>query len=475
MTAPISVADYYRRPAIRRRIREYCGASDDGPMTCVYLTAVSSWADARRGWGAAKRYPPDTLEQLLESGADIARSIWDSAHLLLHLDIDYINIDYPGEAYRHPADTFLKLEPVYTTARRVLRAFGLRTLTVMTGRGYHFTGRIPIDDPVVDRLAALAPETPAWLATTPSRLPSWITTPLPQRVALAHIGLGLVIEFLAHRVMQAAAAVSPIAIVLNGTHVGSGWNGRECASIDLSAAGDPLDARHMRVAYSAYQGHRFRDDVVGPEVASMPPLVAIPRRTTESTWRLLREGRTPPVASATAQRTSARLPLVGSSLRRAIDAYRSSALAAFHRQFYEVGPLSAEECRRRFGTFDAESLPPCVAAPLTRPNDLLLQPAFIQHLTRYLIGEGWHPRTVAELVYSRYTADYQWEDRWTRLNARTRADYDVRAFAALLATGLDQAVDFNCRSAQEKTLCPLKGCTHDLRVDRERLLKTVHS
>ena len=31
-------------------------------------------------------------------------------------------------------------------------------------------------------------------------------------------------------------------------------------------------------------------------------------------------------------------------------------------------------------------------------------------------------------------------------------------------------VDFNCVSAQEKTLCPRQACAHDLRVERDRLL-----
>jgi hypothetical protein len=39
----------------------------------------------------------------------------------------------------------------------------------------------------------------------------------------------------------------------------------------------------------------------------------------------------------------------------------------------------------------------------------------------------------------------------------------------MVITGLDQGVDFNCRSAQEKGLCPGAVCTHDLRAERDRL------
>jgi hypothetical protein len=55
-------------------------------------------------------------------------------------------------------------------------------------------------------------------------------------------------------------------------------------------------------------------------------------------------------------------------------------------------------------------------------------------------------------------------------DAGTRAEFDVRVFAGLVAAGIDRAVDFNCRSAQEKGLCPSEPCVHDLRVDQRRLL-----
>jgi hypothetical protein len=57
------------------------------------------------------------------------------------------------------------------------------------------------------------------------------------------------------------------------------------------------------------------------------------------------------------------------------------------------------------------------------------------------------------------------------LDPRTRADFDVRVFAGMIATGLDPLVDFNCVSAQEKDICPRDGCEFDLRVDRNGLAR----
>jgi hypothetical protein len=101
---------------------------------------------------------------------------------------------------------------------------------------------------------------------------------------------------------------------------------------------------------------------------------------------------------------------------------------------------------------------------------LLLKPEHIQHVTRYLMSEGWTPRHVAGLVWSRYEKPFEWGRRWTSLSPRARAEFDVRVFAGMVAAGLDRGVDFNCRSAQEKRLCPMTGCPRDLRVNLDRLL-----
>ena len=88
-------------------------------------------------------------------GCDIARSLWDRTQLIFFIELDYENIDEPGEPYLRPAEAFFKLEPVYRAARRVFTRLGLETQAIMTGRGYHFTGQVQLDDPIIDRLAAV--------------------------------------------------------------------------------------------------------------------------------------------------------------------------------------------------------------------------------------------------------------------------------------------------------------------------------
>jgi len=314
------------------------------------------------------------------------------------------------------------------------------------------------------------------MVTVAERRPMWTHGDIDLRHARAYAGLGMLMEFLAHRILRRAQRATPIPIVLNGTVVGSGLAGRECVSLDISYAGDPLDVRHIRVAYGAYQKHRLRPDLVehGGGAAERPPFVALPRGDASLEY-LLFHGRDLRHAARAARSIPARLPMCTSGVARLLDAYAPSPLARFHREFYATPP---GEC----ASFDAlvrspiwARLPECVRSPLVEPNDRLLQPAVIQHVVRVLMSEGLPPRDVSGIVHSRYAADVDWGNRWFWLDARTRAEFDVRVFAAMTATGLDRGVDFNCRSSQEKNLCPGRPCPQDLRVNRQRLLERLAS
>ncbi len=462
---------YYDDPHVRQRMREYCGDDGDGSMSAVYLMALTGAEAPHASWEHATRHRPAEFDALLEDGADISRSLWDTRGLLVHLDIDYQNTDFPGEAYHHPAEVFFKLEPTYRAVPHVRRRFDLPMVALMTGQGYHFTGVVPLDSPVVDRLALLTPDAPSWLPTLPDRVGPGAPV-MTARHARAYVGAGLLMEFLAHGIVRRARRRTAVPIVLNGTVVGRGLVGRDCVSIDLSCYGDPLDARHIRLAFGAYQKHRFRPDVVGARASSeVPPFVAVPRRTAR--LPLPMAARDLRHAARAARSESTRIPEAAPGVGRLVDAYQRSPLAQFHRAFYATRRLTAAERERVFRGVRLSALPRCVAQPLTTPNDLLLQPARIQHVTRWFLAEGMPARDIAALVQSRYDGDFGWGRRWTWSDAETRAEFDVRVFAGLVATGVDRAVDFNCRSAQEKGLCPSEPCTHDLRVDQRRLLATV--
>jgi hypothetical protein len=461
---PLSAADYYRDDAVRARILEHCGARPTRPATAAYVATIDTEAAGPSTWDRPIQVPVTDLPRLLEEGRDVSRSLWDTENLLFFFEIDYLNSDRPAEPFVHPADVFLKLEPTYHAVASTFGALHLRARPFISGRGYHFVGKIPLADPTVDALAGLIPDTPAWFDGYLERRPPAITATLTPRQARAADGLGLLLEYAAHLVLAESGA-SPIPVVFNGTTVGPGPNGRECVSIDFSHAGDPLDIRHVRTAFSAYQWHRLRPDIFGAAVAlGVPPLSIIPRQR-HSLMTLLLSGRDLHAGVEAAHGNTAVMPNVVTGVRTLLARYHTSSLAAFHREFAAARRSGASQPP----TLDVPALPPCVAAPLVQPNDLLLKPEHIQHLVRGLLSRGWHAARIAALVQGVYEADHDWVDRWQRMHPQTRADFDVRAFAGLVATGADTLVDFNCVSAQEKGLCPRTGCQYDLRRDRDRL------
>lgn len=463
------LAAYYRHPAVRARIREYCGLEHGSSPSCVFLSAAFPGTPIPSGWTLDPQFPPSDLDDVLERGADVFRSTWDRQYLLVYMDVDYLNADRPGHGFADPADVFQKMEPTYPAIVELLKRYRMGLLTVMTGRGYQLTGEIPLGSPFLQRLAALAPGVPDWYETQERRLPHWIHDRFAPDHARAYVGLGMILEYLAHQVIRQAAPRSPVPLVMNGTNVGVGPGGREAVSLDLSFAGDPMDVRHIRVAFGGYQMHRFRPDLYGAEVASLEPLIAVPRRN-GSLDDMLHRHRLRDGAACLAESGGARIPTVTDGVAALLAEYEQSSLARFHRAFYLTEPDPPAAWSHTYDRFDLSALPPCVAAPLVNPHDLLLKPEHIQHLTRFLMSADWAPRHIAGLVWSRYEKDFGWGDRWNSLSPRARAEFDVRVFAGMLATGLDRGVDFNCRSAQEKRLCPLTGCPLDLRVDRDRLL-----
>jgi hypothetical protein len=221
----------------------------------------------------------------------------------------------------------------------------------------------------------------------------------------------------------------------------------------------------MRSAFSTYQWHRLRADIFGEDVAvRVPSLVVLPHDQPGFMPMLRHRGLAAGVHAA--RTTTSVIPDVSTGVATLLARYVASPLAAFHRTFYAVRRSPEGQPRR----LNLAEVPPCVAAPLARPNDLLLKPEFIQHVVRHLLSRGWNAAQVAGLVQHKYETDFGWGDRWTRIDPQTRAEFDVRVFAGLLLTGADALIDFNCVSAQEKHVCPGRGCPYDLRRDRDRLL-----
>src|SRR5690606_2210587 len=99
-------------------------------------------------------------------------------------------------------------------------------------------------------------------------------------LGFAYAGLGLVMEYFGHLVLQHASQESIVPVQLTDVHVGyngSGGRGREIVSVDISEYMDPLHCRHVRLPFSAYlKAQRNREAVGAHVVDALPPIFQIP-------------------------------------------------------------------------------------------------------------------------------------------------------------------------------------------------------
>jgi hypothetical protein len=265
------VNTYYSNPHVRARMIEFLGGASLKEITCHYLTAGDSDSSHHR-----QPRPVTVLPHLWDAALDIGRSLWDRESLVLDLDLEYVNFDFPGEAYLHPERVFDLQRPVELAIEAILLDYGITPLHLLSGRGHHFVWRIRQQSKAFERLARLGrvPPTLGKLNARPHR-PNG--EPVLPNLAAAFAGAGLLMEFLAHRIKEQAAPTSEIPVELTAVEVGPSHHGREMISIDISEYGDPLSTRVIRVPFSLYLKPLQQRNVVGADIVHrLPPVFLIP-------------------------------------------------------------------------------------------------------------------------------------------------------------------------------------------------------
>ncbi len=457
-----TVREYYRDVSVRRRIAEYCGGIPEEPeeFSCIYLVGYGVGEKGALCPEPHASIPKERFAELLDSGADVLRSIWDRSSLVAILDIEYVNWDYPAEVFFRPAEVFAKMEPLYRTIRRSFRAYGIEPLAILTGQGYHFVFRIPIDSAAFPLLAAHGSASPHLIEWSNrfgvrfGRRISWLE-------AAGYETLGRLFELLVHRILREYGSLpaeegTRLPAVPTDVAVGAvGPEGRrEAVSLDLSLYGDPLPRRATRCPFSVYQKHRVLSARYGERAGREIPIpVLLPRLESSDLEELLEARVDWSRAVRLAERSSVEIPDGSGSLLGWLKDYESSPLGRVH------GAMEPSGCGR---PESPSGLPPCVAHCLREPNPHLLKPTNLQTLTRVLLARGWEPARIAALVCARYEEDHDWGDLWEKYDAATRARFYVRLFSGLVRTGVDAEIDLNCVSHREKGYCWRPFCGFNL-------------
>lgn len=457
---------YYANSHVRRRMLEYLGGGD-GPATAQFITAGDAGASHHR-----EPHPLSDLEHFWDEGRDISRSLWDRKSLIAHLDIEYVNFDYPAEPYVEPNRIFELQRPIEWAVEGLLVDHGLQPLHLLSGRGHHFVWRVRQGSRAFKRLARLGCQPDEVAAFNAAPHPP-AGKPVPPTVGAAFAGLGRVMEFLAHRLKESAAPMCKIPVKLTAVEVGPTRYGREMISLDISEYGDPLNMRVIRVPFSLYLKPWQQRGVLGEGVvARMPPCFLIPLHEMDSKQgvRVMSDIE---MVSLLAQRASAQIPDQSAAMDSLIDTYLASPLGRFHQFYYSQEQHPPETWPENYDRTPLDVMPACARFLIEHPNDLLLRPAGIERLVRVMLSLGWHPRHIAGLIRSRFERDFNWGAQWDGYVPALRADFYTRVFSGLVATGQDDLKDFDCATARDAKMCFVPDCRDNLDRFRNSLTERI--
>lgn len=427
----------YGNPVVVQRIREYLGAED---ITARYVALCDG-----RAANAIEKISIEGLESALASPIDLARSLCDRDFYIVHLDIEYVDFDQPESAYLEPERAFALQEPTVKSIEELLVGFGIRPLHLITGQGHHFVWQFPKSSFVVDLLREVCPET-------------GIDSGVMDKDLVFH-RLGLVMEYLAGEIKRKAARISELPVEVTAVKVGGGpGKKREMISVDISEYGDPLESRVIRIPFTHYR-KPWQSGMVerlGLE-GVIPKFVTLPLHEIDVASALKLRKNSGDVLDL-AKRALVTIPVEEAGTRRLIEAYSCSQSHRFHVDYYKRESSAGKRVE------DLDHLPFCVHHIFQDPNDLLLKPAQLQLVTRVLLSRGIHPAAIARHVRGIFSdPSHRWPDHyWEIYDPGMRSEFYVRLFAGLVATGIDEGLDFNCVSTKEKGLCPCPFCMENL-------------
>ncbi len=473
--------EYYRDPVVMARILDFYGGWREGrPVPgsryCIGFGESELWKGNEKAyWSSSTR--EQIFEMTREKGLDVFASLWRDDGTVLALDIEYFNLTYPGEAHARPERTFAKIEPVYRVIRDILARYRLEMLITMTGQGYHFTALWPFEQEhqLLEEIGTLEDNT-----IKKHRYRKFkVGGETPLHIGKAFSGASRLMQYLSHQVIvecdrRRAAGEKIVPVVYSDIPIGPVGNGiygegQEAISLDLTLYSDPVYARSIRIPFSTYQKHKVMRWKVGEALASRIPISTCvcrwwPGAERETPWEeLLRirrrdDGRHFDLTAEYAQKVSSRLPREVGGWQEVLRAYRASDLFQFHREFDRIFYTSRKGPGFDFDAVSRE-LPPCLSRALQNPNDLLLQPVFLQGIVRVLAKKGWHPKDVGYLIYLKYRS----MKRWGYLSAEKLAYFWTELYYGALRAGADTRFDLNCVSQQERGLCWVRDCGFNLR------------
>jgi hypothetical protein len=447
---------------------EFLGGKTFDSATSMFITQCDATNEG--GWDFKKPYE---LEHFWNLGLDVSRSLWDQKWLIAHLDIEYVNFDFPAEPYLDPIRTFHLQRPAEMAIEKILLNCGISFLHILSGRGHHFSWKVSRESTAFGKLVKIGYLPEHVEKKYADSLPP-ANKPIERDLGAAFAGLSLIMEYVAIIAKEEADKTSELPVELSAVEVPPQIRGREMISIDITEYGDLLNTRLIRIPYSLYLKPWHKSGVLNDETRDkIPHMVSIPLFEMG-----IQEGidimRNLERAAELASRAPSQIPDQTSQMLELIRAYETSNVAQYHHWFYSEEHEPSELWSRTYDRTPFELMPPCAQFIMQNPNDLLLRPAGIRQIVRVLLSLGWHPRQIAGLIRSKYERNYGWGGEWYFYDASTRADFYTRVFAGLIKLGQDNLNTFDCIPVKESQYCNNKQQDCMLENYKNSLLERVH-
>jgi hypothetical protein len=421
----MKIREYYATPDVRSRMIESLGGPSLEGATCYYIGRC--FDTIRTGFSMQR---PTELDFFLRSEWDVARSLWDRKWLFADMDIEYVNFEFHAEPFLDYRRCFALQEPVLHALELVFAEVGMQPLHTVTGRGHHFGWVIDPASPAFQSLERIGRVSPA-LARTYGLPQPPDGVPVDLALGKAFAGLGLVIEYVAHRILAEAQPLTPIPIFPEAVDLGPQERGRELIVLDISEYGDPLHTRAVRMPFSIYLKPWLHTDILTPEIEGLVPVMAMVPAGDLETQQVTPIMRSLSKAAQWASQVNSRFPDCSPGMEQLVTQYLHSEVRRFHDEYYSVEPEPMEQWPLTYDRASLEGLGPMARYALEHPNDALLDPNFVRPVVAALLERGWHPRHIAGLIQSKYERDYDWWNLWYVYDAGLRADFHVRVLAGM--------------------------------------------
>src|SRR5579864_3883030 len=147
--------DYYQNGAVRERMCEFLGGADPQTETAVYIVGNDGFSDVFQPAFVSR------LHEYLRDGMEVERSLWDQKSLIVDIDLEYDNFDFPAAAWLNPARAFELQQPVVDATLHFLGHCGLAPLILLSGRGYHLVWAVSRNSRAFRRLVGLGRVAPS--------------------------------------------------------------------------------------------------------------------------------------------------------------------------------------------------------------------------------------------------------------------------------------------------------------------------